>query len=610
MSFTLIAWQPGAGLPLPKDVDEAQAQLERAMAQPAESPQPVFAHFVRALLARFPDDAGDDGAVYDASPEPDSTAQHCVVGLWTGAEVFDAAYAHVVVQANDRGLHVMDEQNGLVFLANGQALALGEPQHGLRAYDALQRGDAAAAWAEYRRLAPLRDPQSLRDWGFLICNGTGCRRHMALGAAVAQLSGKDPAADPELARCLSQVPESRRARQAQLLAGLQKATDLVAFVDAELARDAAAPATATSATADKATVEAAQALGLPAEWVRRAAAGDGVAQGRLGHALLWHKGTATRTQAQLAAQWLEKAAAQGQATAQAMLGGALLMGYREMPIDMARGLALLEQAAAADNPLGLRYLSDHLHAKSVRAGRQAGTQVQLNDPESVRKQARVLELCTRWAAGGDAMGVFKLAVRLHDGVGAPADRVAAKAVMQVVKNPALGLSGAQVEEIRREETVALAMFEPTPEEARAVDELARELAADLRRLPEVLARRRAAAQAASVAAAPRRAPLPRPEPEEAPSSEADRLWHLGHLGLLLGAIGFLLLMVLAPSLGKVGFRLMAAAVGAAGAYGVWRSSGDLEWAPAKRVLLSLLALVPMVGFIVCVAVGLRVIRRS
>lgn len=642
MSFVLTLWAQPAGTPLPRDVDEAAAQLSRVMKQPPGPAQPVLAAFVAALRARFPDGPDGPDGVYDAGSDGLMVAPceaYYNLGLWTHSEVFDAAYAHAVVQANDRGLHVMDEQNGLVFLATGQALALGEPQHGLRAYDAIQRGDHAAAWAEYRRLAPLRDPSSLRDWGFLICNGTACPRHMALGAAVAQLSGLDPASDAELARCLSRVQASQRPLQEELLAGLRATSDLVAFVDAELARDAARSSSAVAATpasasasptdtpADPATLEAARTLGIPDDWVASAATGRAAAQRRLGRALLWHRGNGSRALAQLAAQWLERAVAQGDTNAQALLGGALLRGWQHMPIDMKRGMALLEQAAAANDALALSYLSDHLHAKSVRQSRQTGLQEHLTDEDSVRNLARVLDLCTRWAALGDARGLYRLAMRLHDGVGAPADKVAGKAVAQLLLHPPSWLKAEHAKQVRDEQPKVMAMFEPTRDDAREVLALARELSADLHRLPDILARRRAAREALQVPAMPVATPVTpapaarrsgqtdlrrsvHPDDTDSPPTAARSRWHLGHAALLLGALGFLLLMAMAPSLGKVGFRAAALGVGLASAFGVWRVGGDLDWGPGKRALLSLLALVPMAGFLVCVAVGARLLRRS
>ncbi len=648
MSFVLTVWSQPAGLPLPRDVDEAAAQLAQVMKQPPGPAQPVLAAFVAALHARFPDspdgvyDAGSDGLM--AAP----CEAHCNIGLSTHADAFDAAYAHAVVQANDRGLHVMDEQNGFVFLANGRALALGEPQHGLRAYDALQRGDHAAAWAEYRRLAPLRDPTSLRDWGFLICNGTACPRHVALGAAMAQLSGLDPASDAELARCLGQVRASLRPQQEQLLAGLKAATDPVAFVDAALAQHAARQAVeraartaaaagaapprppAAATPADPATWEAAKTLGIAPDWVTSAATGQAAAQRRLGQALLWNAGKGSPALAQLATRWLERAVAQGDTTAQALLGGALLNGWRHMPIDMKRGLALLEQSAAADHPLALNDLADHLQGKSTRKSRQTGRTELLTDEDSVRNRARVLDLCTRWAALGNAKGLFGLACRLHDGIGAAADKVAAKGVAQLLKHPPPWLRAEHAKRVHDDHPEVMALFEPTRDDSREVFALARELAADIQRLPEILARRRAAraallpapeaAPTAEPATQPRGSTLHSPrrsqrrddededEDDNAPPP-ASGAWHAGHAALLAGALGFLLMMVMLTSLGKTSFRAAALAVGLSSAYGVWRVGDDLGWGTGRRALLALVALVPMAGFVVCAVVGAQRLKR-
>ena len=49
MSFVLTLWAQPAGTPLPRDVDEAAAQLSRVMKQPPGPAQPVLAAFVAAV---------------------------------------------------------------------------------------------------------------------------------------------------------------------------------------------------------------------------------------------------------------------------------------------------------------------------------------------------------------------------------------------------------------------------------------------------------------------------------------------------------------------------------------------------------------------------------
>jgi len=241
MSFILTVWEQPPGLPLPVTLDEAEAQLERVQAAPAAPPNPKFLAFSRALEERFPtpgkDEEGDE-AVYDSGPLPDDdrpTDQYLNIGLYESTE-WDAAYAHAVVQANDHGLHLFDMQAGAVYLANGEVYALDEPDRCLRAIDAWRRRDFAAAWAEYRRLAPLRDPKALQGWGQLLSNGSAGPRYHALGAALMELGGADADQDPEgYGVALRRLTRSQVPEQARLLALLRQSTDLAAAVDEELA---------------------------------------------------------------------------------------------------------------------------------------------------------------------------------------------------------------------------------------------------------------------------------------------------------------------------------------------------------------------------------------
>ena len=66
--------------------------------------------------------------------------------------------------------------------------------------------------------------------------------------------------------------------------------------------------------------------------------------------------------------------------------------------------------------------------------------------------------------------------------------------------------------------------------------------------------------------------------------------------------------MLITSLGKGSFKPIALSLGLVSAFGVWRCTADLDWGGLKRALLSVLALAPGAGFIVCVSVVLQVVR--
>jgi len=215
--------------------------------------------------------------------------------------------------------------------------------------------------------------------------------------------------------------------------------------------------------------------------------------------------------------------------------------------------------------------------------------------------ALALECATRAAAKGDGNGWYLLSVCLLDGTGAPPDPVAAKAAFRIAQSlpsPLLDVNRDLAPD-----------FAPTPADAAAIDALHREMAADGRWVPALLEQRRASVAPASRPRAATRAPSASASRDEAADDEpSPRRLHFGLLALVLGALGTALLLMVAPSMGKTGFRALVALVGLIGAIGVWRSSADLDWSTLKRVLLTALALLPGVGFIACVAVLLQVLR--
>ncbi|WP_374403242.1 hypothetical protein [Niveibacterium sp.] len=196
MSFTLTVWAQPEDLPLPTDVMQAQAQFDAVQAAPGAQPEPRFLALARALDARFPNTEDGDCDMYDHGLEilekhPDND-RYYNIGLWARDDSFEVAFNHLVVQANDLGLHVMDGQNGAVYLANGEVLAIGAHTRTARLDDALSRKDWAAAWAECRRLVPRGEAEASLVWGLMVTQGRMTPAHPALGAALAQFSGIDP----------------------------------------------------------------------------------------------------------------------------------------------------------------------------------------------------------------------------------------------------------------------------------------------------------------------------------------------------------------------------------------------------------------------------------
>ncbi len=243
MSFTLTVWSQPADQPLPATVMQAQGQLQVLQDAPGLKPEPRFLALARALAARFPRTEDGDSDMYDhgwaiLESEPDNDRSYNI-GLWGNDGSFAIGFNHLIVQANDLDLHVMDEQNGTVYLANGDVLELGTvgaASHTCRLDDAVSRKDWKAAWLECRRLAPSRLPEALTVWALLVTQGRQASAHPVLGGALAKLSGTDPLKDKRVQWCLSKVLPSQWPEEAQLLQGLRNAPDLVAFVDVELRR--------------------------------------------------------------------------------------------------------------------------------------------------------------------------------------------------------------------------------------------------------------------------------------------------------------------------------------------------------------------------------------
>ncbi len=694
MSYVLTAWRQPAGVPLPVGLAEAEAQLDAVQAGPPGRRDPAFLALARALEARFPDN-DDDAQTYDSGlalleQASDSDDPYYNFGISTGIDHWSAAYAHAVVQANDLGLHLFDMQEGSVYLANGDVFALGEPDFCVRAVDAWLRRDFAAAWAEYRRLAPRRNPKALQGWGQLLSGGMAGPRHHALGAALMQLGGADADDDPPgYGVVAKRVPPALDAERAAWLARLRDAPDLLAVVDAEIAAQPARLAQVeaaivvpeqrakavemlkrlafnghsaaayrlsleltvgkairgTPADAERWHRNAAQwghsraqaALGTqladgPFEkideaerWLLRAKAGgepgldpvlarlrarraagplgsvagtgedslevraergDTEAMVHVARKILLASPPPGPPDAMRAARWLERAAHQGHVPAAALLGEYLAWGRYGLPKDPVRGRQWIEQAVAGDDVNGLVSMAQFLMYGALAR------------PEP----ALALECATRAAAKGAGNGWYLLALCLIEGTGGPPDPVAAKAafrISQSLHSPLLDQNRDLIPD-----------FAPTPADAAAVDALHREMAADRRRLPALLDSRAAARRAPSAPRAHARsgATSRDEEDEQDDDPQIARKLHLGHAALVAGALGTALLLALAPSIGKDGFLALVALVGLIGAFGVWRSSADLEWSTIKRVILAALALLPGVGFIACIAVLLQVLR--
>lgn len=452
MSYVLTVWPQDPLKPWPTDCDRARAQLAPAQAAaPPASHDPRLLAFAQALEARFPSQ-GDDDDVYDNRlPDPDRDAPQgwLNIGLHDSDER-DAACAHAVVQANDRGLNLFDLQSGDVFLANGVALGPDSPSQCLRAVDAWHRRDFVLARAEYRRVAAGRDAQALQGWGLLLANGRGGPRNHSLGAALMQLGGAEADADPQgYGRALQRLTPSLQQEQARQHALLQAADDLLAAVDAEVALQ------------EKLLQEAIRDITQPR--LRKAAALVLIRIANNGHAA-----AAYRMSLEVA---LGKAIAGAQDDADHWLRLAADFGHPAAKADLAR------QQVQGPSPAP---------DEAVQGGSTPGQVPQtrmLADPGATHGDAaRAFELALEAAVHRSGDGLFLLATFLHAGMGSSRDVVAAKAVMHLAQ-----LLGG---ELVRQHPELWQEYQPTPEEHLAVQSLRYEISDNLRGLPELLARRR------------------------------------------------------------------------------------------------------------------------
>lgn len=130
MSFNLTVWAQPVNTPLPTTVMQAHAQMEQMQDAEGEHVESRFLTLARELEAHFPRTEDGEDDMYDHSlsileqnPDKDQTYH---IGLLPRDDRFDLGYKHLLTQAKRLGLHVMDEQNGLVYLASGQVLKLSD----------------------------------------------------------------------------------------------------------------------------------------------------------------------------------------------------------------------------------------------------------------------------------------------------------------------------------------------------------------------------------------------------------------------------------------------------------------------------------------------------
>jgi hypothetical protein len=368
--------------------------------------------------------------------------------------------------------------------------------------------------------------------------------------------------------------------------------------------------------------------------LQAAALGDAEARLRVGVALLRCK-PFTAAHGRLAQHWLELAANQGEGAAQALLGSCMSEGKPGFERDARGGLQWLELSAAQDHREGLHRLADHLYETSIH---RRGDHVQaVDDAASKARLLRMLALLERGVEVGGKGCLVDLANRLHDGIGAPPDPLAAKAIVKIARSRA-------PEHLPQDAPEYDALLEPTPEEAQAVAQLARDWAASGKALVRGVRARRASLQArldamkAELATARDAAQLAQAQlthlraqqgVQRAQAREAalggalaalahtddgrpvgTMRWEPGCTALVLG-IGLLVLAVaLAPGSPRGLTRLVLLAAGLCGGWGAWRLGGVRGWGTPARAGVAALMLLPGVGLVLSVWMILKQVQRD
>ena len=318
------------------------------------------------------------------------------------------------------------------------------------------------------------------------------------------------------------------------------------------------------------------------------------------------------------AQWQE-AQAEGLAAAPAPAPAPLALDE-----DPAEAVAKLRARAKGGDieawfDLGVEYLTGQRVPKDMAAAADAFTrgaergsvECQFNlgvcfqhGDGRTRDAAKALHWFSQAANGGHGEGLFQLAMAYRTGSGVPQDPVAANALMLLAQSKGS-------EEARRAGITAGTLAESTVllEKIRQPGQLL--LTLSRRRtgtvptlgtrptgLPHGAARTTAAGPAAP--AVPLRA--------DGHAGEG-RVGGAAVIALLVGAAGFILLL-LATSFAKgPALQAVAAALGAVAAFGAYRCSLGLDKPTGMAVLLAVLAFVPVVGSFVCLALVLQIFRQ-
>lgn len=210
--------------------------------------------------------------------------------------------------------------------------------------------------------------------------------------------------------------------------------------------------------------------------------------------------------------------------------------------------------------------------------------------------AKALHWFSQAANGGHADGLFQLAMAYRIGSGVPQDLVAANAMMLLAQSRGSA-------DARREGITAGTLLEST----QLLDQIRQP-----GQLLLVLARRRQGSGTPGSAATPA---APRPA-SKAPAPTVDagdagngRVGGAAVIALLVGALGFILLLLATYIAHGTALQALAVALGAVAAFGAFKCSLGLGKSTGMAALLAVLAFVPVLGSFVCLALVLQIYRQ-
>lgn len=216
---------------------------------------------------------------------------------------------------------------------------------------------------------------------------------------------------------------------------------------------------------------------------------------------------------------------------------------------------------------------------------------------AAKDQIKAFKLYCQAAEQGHADAIYKLGVMHMQGIATPKDAIAGKALYVYANS--LGSEHARMPTFEiGEASRALTLATQMGQSGKVLDTLAawRRNKADAAAAGE----RDLESEDVGVSMAQAKA---------ARASAAKTRCHPGHLALLLGSLGFGLVWLLLPGVKPLVVMAVAAFLVLTGAYGVWRCARDLALSRGVTALLLLLALLPVIGMLVCLGMLLKVVWR-